>query len=303
MDKKKILYIVGAILAVFILYHVIFTGNRTKADKTQTAPPPQAAKPKQPAEDEEAPVVLTEDQKQINEYTDKINAGQNENGNAFFQRGLIYLKTNQYRQAVGDFTKALAIVPKSPYVLYNRALAYREQGDLNRAIADLNAAIQAKPDFADALNARGLIYVDQQDYNSAESDYNDAIKINPKSSEIYFNLGTLYARQGKADEAIKAFTQAIDLNVPAADATPEQLATAKRNLGQAYLYRADAEMHSGDTKTALDDANYVVKNYPQSVEALRMRAAIYDKMGNPAAAAADNAAADSLSMQNMMNKK
>lgn len=302
MDKKKIFYVVGAILAVFIVYHVIFTGHGTKDDKTKEVPPAPTVKHK-PAPDEEAPVVLTEDQKQINEYSDKINAGQTENGNAYFQRGLIYLKTKQNRNAINDFTKALEAVPKSPVVLYNRALAYREEGDLDKAVADLTIAINAKPDFADALNARALIYVDQQDYNSAASDYNDAIKLNPKSSEVYFNLGTLYAREGKADEAIKAFTQAIDLNVPPADATPEQLATSKRNLGQAYLYRADAEMHSGDTKTAMDDANYVVKNYPQSVEALRMRAAIYDKMGNSAAAAADNAAADSLSMQNMMNKK
>lgn len=301
MDKKKILYIAGAIIGVFIVYKLLF-GHSKKEDDTQPTQPTQTTKNK-PVEDEEAPVVLTEEQKLINEYSDKINAGQTENGNMYLQRGVIYLKTKQSGKAINDFTKALAEVPKSPIVLYNRALAYQEQGDLEKAVADLSAAIRAKPDFADALNARALIYVDQQDYNSAWSDYNDAIKINPKSSEVYFNLGTLYARQGKAEEAIKAFTQSIDLNVPAEDATPEQVAISKRNLGQAYLYRADAEMHSGDNKAAMDDANFVIKNYPQSVEALRMRAAIYDRMGNAAAAATDNAAADSLSMQNMMNKK
>src|SRR5581483_7352881 len=196
-----------------------------------------------------------------------------QNGDTFFQRGLIYLKLQQANNAIKDFSEALKSAPKSPTVLYNRALAYRIENQLDNAVADLSAAIQLKQDFTDAYNTRGLIYVDQGSFNDALNDYNQALKLNPKYSEVYFNLGTLYMREKKFDDAVKAFTQAITLNVPPANATPEQIANSKRDLGQAYLNRAEAELENDDIKAALADANYVVSNYPQSVEALRVRAA------------------------------
>ena len=298
--NKKIIYVIGGVLLILVAYHLIKT-HHAQAPAKSPAQPATPVKPKEKAV-VTAPVE-SKDQEAIDSYTAKINAGKTENGNEYFQRGLIYLKLQRNHSAIADFTAALKIVPTSPYLLYNRALAYQQDIQLDNAIADLNAAIKAKPDFVEAYNTRGLVYVDQQDFEDALNDYNQAIKLNPKFTQVYFNIGTMYARQKKYDDAKKAFTHAISLYAPAKDATQEELAIVNKQVLEAYLNRANVEMESGDLQAALIDATYVVTNAPHNIDALRLRAAIYDKMGNSAAASDDAATADSIGMQNMLNQK
>lgn len=299
--NKKLVYGIGAVVALIIAYSILKSCSHTEAPTKVHEQPANLNKPK--SKDQDTTSVPSKEQQLIDGYTASLNAGKNENGNVYFQRGLIFLQLNQNRKAIADFTAALGIVPDSPYLLYNRALAYQQNLQLDLAIVDLNAAIKAKPDFADAYNTRGLIFVDQQDFDSALLDYNEAIKLNPKFTQAYFNLGTMYARQKKFEDAKKSFTQAIALYAPPADATQEQLALANKETLQAYLNRANVELESGDTDAALADATYVVTNAPHNLEALRLRAEIYNRMGNSAAAAEDSATADSLSLQNMLNEK
>lgn len=59
---------------------------------------------------------------------------------AYYNRGTIYAKANDYHSAVADFTKAIEINDKLAEAYYNRALVYVFQNKIDEAIKDLSRA-------------------------------------------------------------------------------------------------------------------------------------------------------------------
>jgi tetratricopeptide (TPR) repeat protein len=59
---------------------------------------------------------------------------------AYYNRGTIYAKANDYHSAVADFTKAIEINDKLAEAYYNRALVYVFQNKIDDAIKDLSRA-------------------------------------------------------------------------------------------------------------------------------------------------------------------
>ena len=53
----------------------------------------------------------------------------------YFNRGMAYYKISDYHHAIGDFTNAINIKPRSKYYL-NRANAYEKNGDTDKALED-----------------------------------------------------------------------------------------------------------------------------------------------------------------------
>ena len=58
-------------------------------------------------------------------------------------------------EAVGDFDKALELVPNSPEALYNRALAYSKGGVYDKAMEDYTQALKHAPKDWQILYNRG----------------------------------------------------------------------------------------------------------------------------------------------------
>lgn len=305
MKLNKTFIYVGAAVLLLFLYKILFVAKNTEvAYDKQAIIGQQTETNKEEAtttnEAELKPVSVDEATKkandeQIEQLTAKIKAGDLQDGNNYYQRGVLYLHNEQYETAIYDFNNALNSAANNPYILYNRAIAYFKLFKFDKAIADLNDAIHAKADFADAYNTRGLVYVEMQKFGDAMSSYNEAIKISPKFADAYFNQGTLYMREKQYPQAIEAFNQAIN------NAQQDENATGKNvKLLQAYLNLARAQMLSGQNADALKNATYVVEQDPKNIEALRVRAEIYNQMGNATESANDNAAADTLNMQKML---
>jgi tetratricopeptide (TPR) repeat protein len=299
MNKKLLIaYILAALIVIYVIY--AYSTRHTTKPRTAEAPPPAA--PEIPV-NQEAAAARTRNQELIKKYTEQIKNGANIDGDVYYQRGLIYLNMQQYRVAIQDFSNALRLVPDSPSALYARALAYQADDQLERAMADLTAAIKLKVDFAAAYNARAVIYEDQGHVDEAINDYKNAIAINPNFDQAYFNLGVLYEEQKQYSEAEEEFSNAISKNVVASDATPAELADAKKRLLQAYMHRAGVALLANNLSAALTDVNYVIDNDPKNESAYRLRSEIFNKMGNTADSLADTATADNLSMQNMLEQR
>lgn len=305
MKLKKTFIYVGAAVLLLFLYKIFFVAKNTDiAHDKQAVIGQQADTNKEEAtttnETELKPVSIDAatkkaNEEQIEQLTAKIKAGDLQDGNSYYQRGVLYLHNEQYETAIYDFNSALNSAPNNPYILYNRAIAYFKLFRFDKAITDLNAAINVKADFADAYNTRGLVYVEMQKFSDAMSNYNEAIKISPKFADAYFNQGTLYMREKQYPQAIEAFNQAIN------NAQQDESGTAKNvKQLQAYLNLARAQMLSGQNADALKNATYVVEQDPKNIEALRLRSEIYNQMGNSTESANDNAAADTLNMQKML---
>jgi tetratricopeptide (TPR) repeat protein len=299
MNKKLLIaYILAALIVIYVIY--VYSTRHVAKPRVAEAPPPAA--PEIPM-NQEAAAERTRNNELINKYTDQIKKSDGTDGDLYYQRGLIYLKLQQSRLAIQDFSAALRLVPDSPNALYARALAYQKENDLVRSLADLNAAINLKNDFAAAYNIRAIIYDEQGHTDEAINDYKNAIAINPNFDQAYYNLGIIYEKQKQYEEAAAEYSSAISNNVVASDATPAELADAKKRLLQAYIHRAGVELLMNDLEPALKDATYVVDNDPKNEAAFRLRSDIYTKMGRTVEGLADKATADNLSMQNLLEQR
>lgn len=75
-----------------------------------------------------------------------------------FSYPTIYLKKENYDQAILDFTKAIQINPKDYIAYNNRGLSYELKEDYIRALADFNKAILLNPKYERAYRGRARVY-------------------------------------------------------------------------------------------------------------------------------------------------
>ena len=73
-----------------------------------------------------------------------------EDGGAYERRAFAYRNLKKYKEAIADYTKAIATDPKDPDGYRRRAQAHTMAGDSKSAAADFRALLKIKPDDADA---------------------------------------------------------------------------------------------------------------------------------------------------------
>ena len=77
---------------------------------------------------------------------------------SYNNRGVAYSKLGQYKNAIEDFSKAIALNSNYYTGYNNRGLAYANLGQYENAIEDYNNAINLKPDYVKAYNNRADAY-------------------------------------------------------------------------------------------------------------------------------------------------
>ncbi|MGD9317295.1 MAG: tetratricopeptide repeat protein [Anaerolineae bacterium] len=83
-----------------------------------------------------------------------------------------YGNRQEYRAAVGNYSRAIHLDPGYTEALYSRGvLFWRELGQYESAIQDLTRVLQLDPSWAMAYLNRGLAFKMQQDYQSATADF------------------------------------------------------------------------------------------------------------------------------------
>lgn len=154
-------------------------------------------------------------------------------------------------------------------------------------IERLNKDIKRYPTSADAYLGRAREYVRLSRLESAIADFTKAIELSTHPyyiSVATLDRGAVYIKQGKYALAIADFTTIVELK------------TAAVYKAQAYRNRADAYHRNGDHRTALADIDKAIALSSKSrstgwkerlAKAYSIRASIYCRLGDKAAAAAD----------------
>ena len=173
-------------------------------------------------------------------------------------------KSDDYEQAIADYTRELKLKPNNPWIYNERGIAYvkKTNPDYDSAIADYTRATEQYIGFANAYNNRGLVYMTKPnpDYEQALSDFNRAIDIHENAisfrggkspsdtASTYHNRGIAYMIKPNPDyeKALLDYSQALELN-------PE-LAEAYHNRGVAYVNKL-----TPDYGRALSDYNRALK--------------------------------------------
>lgn len=306
MTKKQLItYIVIGMVAV-VFYWLFFSGSEKQKNEKAT----QAEVVKEILESQETPEqqsirlsnskkdkFILEQESLIKQYDAAIKAGKDVENN-YFQRGLANEKLQRYRGAINDYTNAIKLNDEAVLSYYSRGLVQQKIGMNTEALNDLNKAIELRPNDHNFYNTRALMLVEQGQLQQAMDDYNKALELNPEYAEAYFNRGTLFERQKELQLAHDDYSKAIALHAsPPASVDPE---VAKENLAESYYRRSVIYYLTTDYEKALEDINKVIALDSKSIKAYQLRANIYDKTGNVAAAAADEATAQTLSLESLL---
>ncbi|MCL2923639.1 MAG: tetratricopeptide repeat protein [Trichodesmium sp. MAG_R04] len=183
----------------------------------------------------------------------------------YYQRGNSYYSKKAYEKAIKDYTAGIKIKPNYKDAYYQRALIYYELDNNEKAITDLTQILRINPNYTKAYNKRGLIYYQIGDYKNAIQDYSQSIRLNPKDSENYINRGIARGATGDQAGAISDYTRAIEINP---------------NNVQAYHYRGYSRFEIADYQGAIADYNQILEIKPNDVNAYTNRCSAYLHKGN-----------------------
>jgi len=181
-------------------------------------------------------------------------------------------QTEDYEQAISDFTKAIKLEPKNAVNYRENARVYDCKKNYDKAIADYSQAIRLDPNDAKAYSGRGEAYYNKGDQDKAIADFNQAIRLNPNYSEAYCNLGAVYYNKGDYDKAIAYLNQAIRLNP---------------DYSKAYYGRGDSYLNKSDYNKGIADLNQAIRLDPNYAEAYHRRGEVYRIKGDYDKAIAD----------------
>ena len=122
---------------------------------------------------------------------------------AYFNRGLAYSKKNEYRKAVGDYTRAMEIWPKRADLFFHRGKAFQHLGFTIEAIIDFTRAHELDSQNLDALIERGTVWYLKGDYIPAIKDYSRVLEANPSLAKAYLLRSRAYEMRGDLPRAIQ----------------------------------------------------------------------------------------------------
>ena len=182
---------------------------------------------------------------------------------AYNNRGAAYKGFGNYRQAIEDFNKAIEIRPNYPEAYLNRGLAYVGLGNYRQAIEDLNRVIAIRPNYPEAYLNRGFAYNGLGNYRQAIEDFNRAIEIRPSYVEAYNNRGLVYGGLGNYRQAIEDYGRAIKI---------------KPDYADAYYSRGNIYSMLGQYQLAIEDFNKVIRLKPDYANAYYQRGVAYKNM-------------------------
>jgi len=98
-------------------------------------------------------------------------------------RGYAAAKTQQFQEAIQDFTEALKIKSNDPRIYEQRAAAEMKVYDYDKALADYSEASKLKPNEVRYYNYRAYIYETKEDTQNSMAETDKALKIDPNNQE------------------------------------------------------------------------------------------------------------------------
>jgi tetratricopeptide (TPR) repeat protein/serine/threonine protein kinase len=198
---------------------------------------------------------------------------------AYIQRSRVYAQKKFFDRAFEDADQAVKLSPKDPAAWNARGWVWLQKEKLDKALDDFNEALNQKDNFAPAYRNRGTVHLRKEKYNQAITDFGKAIQYDKKDYLAFNGRGLAHLKKGELDDAEKDFTAALRLN--------KDFAEAYHNRGKTYAARKDYAR-------AVEEYNQALVCDPTVAAVYRSRAEALRKLGQGAAAKADEETAKKL---------
>jgi len=173
--------------------------------------------------------------------------------------------------AIGDYSKAIEIDPRSAVAFIARGWLHQNRGRVDEALQDFTRAVEHDPNDAGAIRYRGLAFFASGQNDSALADLDKAVTLKPDDYVNYFRRGEVLYAMGQHERALADFTKAIELDP-----------TAETYGMRAYYYR-----QLGQYERAIADYDKRIELLLDCAYCYYDRGLAYEKVGDKQRAIAD----------------
>ena len=179
----------------------------------------------------------------------------------YFARGADKHDQNNYRGAIEDYNRAIAIEQDDGDTYYERGHAHLELGEHKKAIEDFSQAIAIDRDDAEVYYHRGHAHLELEEYLKAIKDFSKAIAIDRNDADAYYDRGKAHFELGQYQKAIANFTQTIAI---------------ARDDARAYYDRGHARFELRDHQGAIEDYEKAAELFKQQGDTERYQETLND---------------------------
>jgi tetratricopeptide (TPR) repeat protein len=131
--------------------------------------------------------------------------------NLLFEQALLFNASQEHKEAIASYDKALEIKPDYHTAWYNRGTSLADLGRTEEAIASYDKALEIKPDYHTAWYNRGNSLDKLGRYEEAIASCDQALRIKPDKYEAWFNRGVSLSELGRYKEAIASYDKALEI--------------------------------------------------------------------------------------------
>ena len=121
--------------------------------------------------------------------------------NAYYKRGVAYVKKHVLDAAIKDYSEAIQIDPNFAEAYIDRAVVFSLENKYDLAFEDYEQAVRLKPHYVNIYNNRGCTYRSKGEIARSISDFTTAITIEPEFSMAYYNRGITWLMLKKWEKA------------------------------------------------------------------------------------------------------
>jgi tetratricopeptide (TPR) repeat protein len=129
----------------------------------------------------------------------------------YFRRGIARSLLKNWQGAADDYTQAIALKPEHAESYLHRGNMRNILADWRGAKADFDFVIALNPHMLSAYVGRGIALCELNDCRSGLKDYDRAIDANPTDAYAYANRGLAYYRLGNRQDAISSYIAAAEI--------------------------------------------------------------------------------------------
>jgi len=101
----------------------------------------------------------------------------------YILRGVKYGRRTEYRRALSDFSRSIALAPNAGLGYYYRGVTYSQLGNARQAINNYNRAIFLQPKRFRAYYNRGVMHLRLGDRSNAVRDFRTAVRLKPSYAQ------------------------------------------------------------------------------------------------------------------------
>jgi serine/threonine protein kinase/Flp pilus assembly protein TadD len=123
--------------------------------------------------------------------------------------GICYDGLSRDLEARACYTTSIALWPEFPWTYFNRGLVYLRQNDFSSARADFDRVVRLRPDFAEVYMNRALAWQGMKDYAAAIGDLTHALELGAPYTRIYFMLARVRGLAGDKVGAQRDFAEGL----------------------------------------------------------------------------------------------